>query len=176
VLVQATNLNGVSTQWQFDGLGRVRTRLDGTGNATNTNYTRPDNSRGVIAAWGDSTGRSGLLASDQLGRETLRQGTAFDGTNVLVRTTTYEAASGKPGFVSRPFTTSPAGIAVTPPGDGWFLVHDEMGRLIAAQPNGNEINHTITYVGLKMTEIHRQHREGISRRGWRGSGRTQLEH
>ncbi len=128
------------------------TRFEGSGNEVIFHYARPDTSLGAIVERADSTGRTTERKTDQLDREILRLGRAFDGTSFLATTTFYDAGTGKAGFISRPFTTPAVGPAVNPPGDGTTLSYDSMGRLTMAQPPG-EAARTLTYAGLKTTEF-----------------------
>lgn len=172
VLASATDVNEVTTTRQYDGLGRARTRSAGTGRSASFHYLRPSTSKGNLVTWSDSTGRGGLVSTDDLGRETLHGATSFGGNDLLGTATYYDAGTGKPGLVSRPFTFSASAASVTPPeGTSWQLLYDESGRVVSSRPPGETV-HTISYLGLTTTES-----VGPTKKSYRvddGGGRTSL--
>jgi YD repeat-containing protein len=133
IVAAVTDANGVAIKYQYDGFGRRRTIIPPTSMTTQEHYARPDSNRGVTVSWTDATGRSGAITSDNLRREIARSETAFDGAHARVATRIYDAVSGKPQFVSRPFGAN-TGAAV---GDaGSTFAYDEMGRFTSATPSG----------------------------------------
>jgi RHS repeat-associated protein len=167
VPVVSIDPNGVQTRWQYDGFGRRKSTFDPSGMSASTNYLRPDSNMGLIVSWTDSTGRTGALTTDNLGREILRTETGFDGINARRSTRVYDAGSGKPQFVSRPFGAR-TGATSPNPAAGWTFTYDELGRLTSTTPP-SEPARTFAYDRLKTIEleggIEKRHRveDGLGR-------------
>jgi YD repeat-containing protein len=151
VLAATVDPNGVATQSQYDHFGRIRSTSDSAGRAVSLNYDRPDaTSSGLIVSWNDSTGRTGVRTTDDLGREISQSEMAFDGTHQQTITRSYDAVSGQQGVVSRPFG---ANGALATPGAVWSFLYDESGRM-TLQQRPNESATIITYTGLTaMTSV-----------------------
>jgi RHS repeat-associated protein len=150
LLATISDPNGVTTQWQYDTLGRIRGTSEASGGGTSVHYSRPDaTSIGVIASWADTAGRTGQTVSDELLREISRSETAFDGSHQLTSTRSYDAASGRVGIVSQPFGANGGSVN---PNAKWTRIYDEIGRVTESQPPNSSF-HDFVYAGLKTTEL-----------------------